>query len=403
MEENALGSGSATATEVQPPWQHAIIISTPDRFTRAAAEARRAGFIARYMPARFSNRSRCHPDPDLDDPEIRKRVALENAIDAYRDALSRIAESGRPHAVFEDDIVLATSRAEVHRWLHAPMVRSVRVRSGGATTHEPWELVNLSFPRLQFDLVPLGSCGSGLFSCTHAIWYTPRGARTFLSMRRQRCQSVRLDERDVRVSRLYRPAHTTKGDDALPGADAMPGALERALVQQSASKLYALVTPVVDLNVFTDVGWNLYSSRVVYPPHHRWRPRVCSTLCAPNRTLTPHCWDEEAWLIVTNRECTDEELRRREYCTLEALRCVDWHDLDEYRGPGFPMHQHQQSTNSMLKPPRYWGYGHFVQDRMNRHAAKRALDEECGLGRCDASLRLTDGRKLRGRKPRVHA
>lgn len=303
---------------------------------------------------------------------------------------------GIPHAIFEDDIVLATSRAELHAWLDAPVQRTVRV---GRTSTGRWKLANLSFPRAQFDMVPLGSCGTYTFACAHAMWFTPPGAAALLALRRPRCEIGRSEHSSragaaaaaAVASSRQREAHastqasnqsadatsrrpspyacppTARLCGSAEGFATLPTSLQRGRLELlkpgewEAAADSRKAAPIIDVNWYIDLGWNRLSRSPapIWYPHLR-AAKACSTLCAPNRTLVPHCWDNEAWLVVANRECADDELERRE-CSREALRCVDWQDLNDYRARGFPVHQ--RSKNPKLRPPRYWGYGHFLQDR----------------------------------------
>lgn len=289
-----------------PPWRHALIISTPARFIRAAAEARRAGFVPSLIHGIFRNWSLCHPQANWSDRSIRPVVKLDNSIDAYRQALERIAETNVAHAVFEDDIVLATSRAEVQAWLDSPAAgeRSYRKRS---SDNRRWQVEVQRFSRADFDMVPLGTCGATTnFACAHAMWYTPAGARAALAAYPRRC---------------------TRSD---------------------ASGVVIVDKPIFDLHLYIDRA-----------PGHSGAGKMCSTECAPNRTLTPTCWDSQSRTVIANRNCTDERLQQG-LCSRDVLRCVDWQELKVYRGHGFPSRQRGRK----FKPSRYMGYGHFLQDRL---------------------------------------
>ena len=97
-----------------------------------------------------------------------------------------------PHAVFEDDVVLLTSRNEVQSWLDGRDTRLVRTTDRALGTPIPGTglVRNQSFARHEFDLVPLGSCGAGTklrgshdkFACGHALWFTPAGAKALLDL-----------------------------------------------------------------------------------------------------------------------------------------------------------------------------------------------------------------------------
>lgn len=136
-----------------PSWRHGLILSRPGRYERAAMEVRRAGFLPTMVPGIFRNWSRCRPRPNWSDPAERMAVKLDNAIEAYRAALEHISSTNVPAAIFEDDVVLATSRREVQAWLDEMSITSIPAshavpktwREGHYPTHE-------SFPRRQYDL-----------------------------------------------------------------------------------------------------------------------------------------------------------------------------------------------------------------------------------------------------------
>ena len=52
-------------------------------------------------------------------------ILLDNAIEAYRAALEHISSTNVPAAIFEDDVVLATSRREVQAWLDEMSITSI--------------------------------------------------------------------------------------------------------------------------------------------------------------------------------------------------------------------------------------------------------------------------------------
>ena len=53
-------------------WRQALIIADAQHFPFPAAEARRAGFIPTRIEPVISNTSRCHPNPNMSDPDARK-------------------------------------------------------------------------------------------------------------------------------------------------------------------------------------------------------------------------------------------------------------------------------------------------------------------------------------------
>ena len=93
-------------------WRHALIISEPGRYERAAAEALLGGFIPTMIPSIKRKQSACIPKANWSDPTEQSLVKLENVLRAFQHGLAHILKTGVPHAIFEDDIVLATSRAK---------------------------------------------------------------------------------------------------------------------------------------------------------------------------------------------------------------------------------------------------------------------------------------------------
>lgn len=337
------------ATEALP-WRQGLIISIPSRYAHAAEEARRGGFRTSMIEASFANTSRCWPGPNnWTDPHVRANVMLENEYDAYQKALTYVAESGVPHAIFEDDIVLSTSRSEIHRWLEAKTNRTVRFLELNAKTRRPRVTQKeVAFARKDFDMVPLGSCGTSNFACGHAMWFTPAGARALLAATGPRFSCKRIMD-----SQQFDPSDE-------------PLALRASQPPFRAGPDYSNPsnTPImIDLHLYIELTWNRNNGLRGRPPAQNWA-RVCSTLCAPNRTLTPECWDNEALVVVRNRNCTDSRLAGHE-CTRDSLRCVNWQDLNAYRGHGFPLHIRGWGLpwGHKFVVPRYHGYGHFVQDR----------------------------------------
>ena len=154
----------------------ALIISSPGRYQRAAKEARRAGFLPELVRGDFSlfaSNSSCRTAASTgynsSDPraEAHDRMSVYmNMVESVRRAAQIIVARNVSHTVFEDDIVLASSRDAVQSYL--------ATRSG-------------------YDLVHLGGClGLGwnskrrktatYFSCAHAVYYSPAAARAYLEL-----------------------------------------------------------------------------------------------------------------------------------------------------------------------------------------------------------------------------
>ena len=109
--------------------------------------------------------------------KVALRIKYENVALSFMNAYRHIVETNIPHLVLEDDIVLATSKAEVRSYLEEAS------DSGNRTFFAGGRLQSRIFPRRDFDIVPLGSCGYGTkFACEHAKWVTPAGAKAFLEM-----------------------------------------------------------------------------------------------------------------------------------------------------------------------------------------------------------------------------
>ena len=331
-----------------PPRRNALVISNQHNFIRAAAEVRRAGFWPIRIGEVISNSSRCHPAPNMSDTEMRRAVKFVNMGDAYRQALQYIIKTNMPHAIFEHDIVLATSGTEVQRWLDdlSPTAFKVEARfPNGSSFH-----TTVRASRNTFDYVPLGTCGKINFACGHAVYITPAGARL--------------------LSNTF--GHTCERQDM-----------------------------AYDLKTYIDPR---------HPYSHG--AKVCSRLCDPNRTRTPRCWDDEARTVVANRRCSTganrslwneykfkststknaferDDLKSRQSLSVnqcgdrgEALRCVDWRQLYDYQsqttrqilqaGNSKDLQQrtHGMTSNGFrfgsrfFDPRRYHGYGHFLQDRL---------------------------------------
>lgn len=269
-------------------WRHALIISEPDRYERAAAEALLGGFIPTMIPSIKRKHSACIPKANWSDPTEQSLVKSENAATAFQHGLAHILETGIPHAIFEDDIVLATSRAEVQNWLDSPSPTFRRVDCGlnKCSTSQ-------AFARSEFDLVPLGSCGVRYnHGCGHASWFTPAGARRALALWRAGLISCKKS------------------------------------------------------NFIVDLSWYINAK---YPKGGV----LCSSTCAPNRTLTPYCTDWQAKQVMSNRGiCLDGRDAQSDCDKGEALRCVDWREQKQFA----------TLQRARFLRTRYKGYGHFVQD-----------------------------------------
>lgn len=269
-------------------WRHALIISEPGRYERAAAEALLGGFIPTMIPSIKRKQSACIPKANWSDPTEQSLVKLENVLRAFQHGLAHILKTGVPHAIFEDDIVLATSRAKVQDWLDSPSPTLRRVDCGSKNCSK-----SQAFARSEFDFVPLGSCGVHYnHGCGHASWFTPAGARRALAFWRAGLISCKKS------------------------------------------------------NFVFDLGFYINAK---YPKGGV----MCSSTCAPNRTLAPDCTDWQAKQVVSNRRiCLDGRDAQPDCDKGEALRCVDWRE------------QKRVATlqGARFSRTRYKGYGHFVQD-----------------------------------------
>ena len=189
-----------------------LVISTPQRYERAAREARLAGLapVTRVNP-KFVTESAC---PGMTAGEFGLAVAMRRAI-------TLVATSGRPAVVFEDDIVLLTSADSV-----------LSYTSGAAFQRFP-----------EFDLVWLGACGN--FGCAHSILWTPKGARLFLQM--PLCDTVHVDpshpnEPYSRPFDKQLRASCMSGRMACKGHDALKVVEPTRLPEHTASSLFDATT-----------------------------------------------------------------------------------------------------------------------------------------------------------------
>ena len=322
------GKAKGKKAAKQPPWRHALIVSTAARYPLAAAEAQSAGFLPRRIPAIYRNYSRCIPNPDYSSSQGAKlilRIKNDNLLEAWGNAVRHIAETGIAHLVLEDDAVLATSRREVQSYLDGYSPRNSRQSVGVRRRVDGTIETELrQFARSEFDLVPLGTCGNrDRFACGHALWITPAGARSLL-LANDACSlpaSVGLSH----------------------GAGLRVPAFDRTFYVAAGSK---------------GVG------------------RYCTTQCAPNRSTfggMPSCLDGEATEAVANRKCDDGT----PFCgraNTEILRCAHWEDLKSYAksynasGKWNRANVMRQSGEN-FHPGRYMGYGHFLMDPL-RHGSK---------------------------------
>jgi hypothetical protein len=137
------------------------------RYERAQRQARLGGFSPGLTRGVFGLTSRCHPalpSPNASNVErgehIRK-VVVENYVEAVRQELLLVVERNLPHVLFDDDVVLTTTRSALVAYLDRTTSR--------------------------FDLVPLGGCIYGKptffeFMCSHATWLTPHAAKQMLAL-----------------------------------------------------------------------------------------------------------------------------------------------------------------------------------------------------------------------------
>ena len=307
---------SESEAALPPPTRHALIISRPSRYPLAAAEASRAGFIPKYMPGVFRNWSICYPlggSWETNRTQYQENVKVGNLLTSFQLALQHIVDTGVPHAILEDDIVLATSRREVQGYLDDVTKtgrRTIKTHVDGVLNYS-----TRTYARHEFDFVPLGTCGYGeKFACGHAAWVTPAGAKESLKMVKQ----------------------CTPGDPTTP----------RASAYIDVDAYYNKVEPA--------------------------RGKVCSTMCSPDRAATPECWDDEAIRVVANRQndCIGDD------CSRAALRCATWKDLKKWSEPRkHPSEITLKQRGLGFNPSRYIGYGHFVQDSL-RNKERVVKDED---------------------------
>ena len=129
----------------------ALIVSTPQRFVRAAQQAELAGLHAERVAPLFLNASGCPGSMSAHE------WSLEQAM---RNALRAVVAAGAPRVVLEDDVTLTSSREAVATQIS-------------------------EYLSCGYQMGQLGSCG--LFMCAHATLWTPDGAK--LMLQRPQCGS----------------------------------------------------------------------------------------------------------------------------------------------------------------------------------------------------------------------
>ena len=138
-----------------------------DRYERAQLQARLGGFSPSLTRGRFGRTSQCHPVLPLPNASHAERashirqVMVDNYVQSMRRQLKTIIARGLPHVLFDDDVVLTTTRVALVRYLERTTSR--------------------------FDMVPLGGCIYGSpaffeFACSHAMWVTPYAAEQMLRL-----------------------------------------------------------------------------------------------------------------------------------------------------------------------------------------------------------------------------
>ena len=147
------GGGSSSSDGLRPAF---IVSSTATRFERASRVALRMGFQATRLPAILVNQSellrRC-PQATTVGPKRTTTLAYEGHRLAMRSAWRAVAQSGRPTAVFEDDIVPSAG-------CHAVDIDYHIRRSATA------------------EIIYMG--GGPAYLTAHAQWLTPRAAAWLL-------------------------------------------------------------------------------------------------------------------------------------------------------------------------------------------------------------------------------
>lgn len=165
---------ATTAAAALPAYSHsvrALILSSPTRYERAAAHARRAGFTPELVHGLYGQANRCwRGNADVNTSRAQRHAVVDNTkmnmIEGFRRLARIVVERGTAHALFEDDIVLATSRDEVQRFLAQ--------RAG------------------QYSHIPLGGClvpgknrtnpNNALLTCGHATYWDPAFAAAYLRL-----------------------------------------------------------------------------------------------------------------------------------------------------------------------------------------------------------------------------
>ena len=92
------GKAKGKKAAKQPPWRHALIVSTAARYPLAAAEAQSAGFLPRRIPAIYRNYSRCIPNPDYSSSQGAKlilRIKNDNLLEAWQCSTAHCGDGHR--------------------------------------------------------------------------------------------------------------------------------------------------------------------------------------------------------------------------------------------------------------------------------------------------------------------
>ena len=144
-----------------------IISGSRDRFDRAAAEASKGGFRAVWVPGVFGDTEqslRCATLPKY-------HQAVENLLLAHRHAWGRIATSGTPAAVLEDDV----SFLGPLRGLQNDTASCAAMRGRDAAACLLWLNVHHQF------------------MTTHALFVTPSAAQLLLALTNNTCAGAGTD------------------------------------------------------------------------------------------------------------------------------------------------------------------------------------------------------------------
>lgn len=163
----------------------ALIISSPARYERAARVAIQAGFSPELVPGHFGHASRCLPEKYINNasrpimlPHILHRNIILNMIESGRAAARIIVKRNISHAVFEDDIVLGTSREAVQCYLAERAGSHSMINLGGC-------LLECKHGPSREKRCELGAT----FTCGHASYMDPKMAQEVLR-RTEPCEDV---------------------------------------------------------------------------------------------------------------------------------------------------------------------------------------------------------------------